>query len=103
MALGIVTFQLFGQRYLGEHGKFVARPVAATKSKPTVSDLADDFPLKLKEVVGDYERALLQRSLEHAQFNQRKARLERGPPHQVSNRGIVVVGRKLLGCFGLQF
>ncbi len=25
MALGIVTFQTFGQRYLGEHGKYVAR------------------------------------------------------------------------------
>ncbi len=28
MALGIVTFQVFGQRYLGQHGNFVARPVS---------------------------------------------------------------------------
>ena len=43
------------------------------KAKSTSSEPLDEFPLKLKEVVSEYERTLLQRSLEHAQFNQRKA------------------------------
>ena len=38
MALGIVTFQLFGQRYLGEHGKFVARPATATNGQASTGN-----------------------------------------------------------------
>lgn len=30
MALGIVTFQVFGRRYLGDHGNFIARQVGTT-------------------------------------------------------------------------
>lgn len=38
MALGLITYRLFAERYLGEHGKFVAQPVQADGVKSSTGN-----------------------------------------------------------------